>query len=179
LIVAAGVLAATTPAALISPLDPPDAQALSKRENEVIYWRTKVRDQRVRAVTLNHQLGGTLRLGRPEMHTISVPFLQWMFGAFKKRGDHLAAVKRDRFPKLLCIHRLEGSWTAYNPAGYYGGFQMDWNFMRQWGPDRLGRYGGRDARSWHPSDQMAVASRAVAHIGFGPWPNTARACGLL
>jgi len=38
---------------------------------------------------------------------------------------------------------------------------------------------GRDARYWSPADQLAVASRAVAHIGFGSWPNTAAMCGLL
>lgn len=79
----------------------------------------------------------------------------------------------------MCIHSKEGSWTAYNPAGYYGGMQMDWSFMRRWGGWALTKYGGRDARSWVPGDQLHVAWTAYVHIGYGPWPNTARACGLL
>ena len=67
---------------------------------------------------------------------------------------------------------------AHSPAGYYGGFQMSRTFMQHWGADKLAKYGGRDARYWSPADQMAVASRAVAHLGYSPWPNTAAACGL-
>jgi hypothetical protein len=80
---------------------------------------------------------------------------------------------------LLCIHGGEGSWTAYNPAGYYGGLQMDWAFMRHWGGMMLTKYHGRDARSWSPHDQMYVGYRAARKIGYGPWPNTAADCGLL
>lgn len=171
------MLAATT---FTVPTDVPEAQAASKkRQSAVAYWRAQVKEQRLRAVKISRALGGDYRPGRPEMRTVGVEYLQWLFRAFKKKADKLAAVKGERFPKLRCIHRLEGSWTAYNPAGYYGGFQMDWNFMRRWGADKLRKYDGRDARHWSPKDQFAVASRAVARIGFGPWPNTARACGLL
>jgi hypothetical protein len=55
---------------------------------------------------------------------------------------------------------------------------MDASFMAHWGADKLTKYDGADARYWSVRDQMAVASRAVAHIGFSPWPNTAAACGL-
>lgn len=178
MLVAAGVLVAIT---YTVPIDMTLAQMGSKsnRQNEVAYWRAKVKEQRVRAVKLSRALGGNYRPGMLEMHTVGVPYLQWLYKHFKKKANHLAAVKARRFPRLRCIHRLEGSWTAYNPAGYYGGFQMDWSFMRTWGPDKLKKYGGRDARAWDPRDQMAVASRAVSQIGYGPWPNTARACGLL
>ena len=67
----------------------------------------------------------------------------------------------------------------YSPAGYYGGLQMDWSFMRTYGPDKLARYGGRDARYWAPADQLAVAMRAVRTRGYYPWPNSARACGII
>lgn len=79
---------------------------------------------------------------------------------------------------LMCIHGGEGSWTAYNPAGYYGGMQMDWAFMRHWGADMLARHGGRDARYWTPAEQLYVAYLAARSIGYGPWPNTGAACGL-
>ena len=86
---------------------------------------------------------------------------------------------RTHYPRLICIHGHEGAWNAYSPAGYYGGLQMDWSFMRTYGPDKLARYGGRDARYWSPGDQLAVAMRAVRVRGYAPWPNSASACGVL
>lgn len=80
---------------------------------------------------------------------------------------------------LLCIHHYEGAWNAYNSSGpYYGGLQMDAPFMQRWGSDMLSKYGGRDARYWSPDDQLTVGARAVAHIGYGPWPSTRLMCGL-
>jgi hypothetical protein len=141
-------------------------------------WRGRVRRFRLRAVAYAASLGVRLHSGRAEMHTTSVPFLRWMTVRWRARAHVYALVRAQRFPALMCIHRLEGSWVAYSSAGYYGGFQMSATFMRHWGPDKLAKYGGRDARFWSPGDQLAVASRAVAHLGFSPWPNTASACGL-
>lgn len=77
----------------------------------------------------------------------------------------------------LCIHRYEGSWTDPN-APYYGGLQMDWNFMRTYGSWLLSHKGTAD--HWTPFEQMLVAERAHrSGRGFGPWPNTARYCHLL
>jgi len=56
---------------------------------------------------------------------------------------------------------------------------MDSSFMWAYGADKLAKYGGRDARYWTARDQLAVGFRAVRARGFTPWPNTARACGLL
>jgi len=83
-----------------------------------------------------------------------------------------------RYAGLRCIHGGEGSWDAYNPAGYYGGLQMDWSFMRHWGADMLARHGGKDARYWTPLEQLIVGYRAVQHIGYSPWPNTRIPCGV-
>jgi hypothetical protein len=78
----------------------------------------------------------------------------------------------------LCIHRYEGSWTdAGDP--YWGGLQMDRQFMWTYGADMIRRYGGY-AHLWPPYVQMRVAERARASgRGFYPWPNSARRCGLL
>ena len=79
---------------------------------------------------------------------------------------------------FTCIHRHEGAWNANTGNGYYGGLQMDWNFMRAYGPEYLRAWG--PAHNWPPSVQIAVAIRAyLSGRGFGPWPNTARVCGLL
>jgi hypothetical protein len=77
-----------------------------------------------------------------------------------------------------CIHRREGSWPANTGNGYYGGLQMDRSFMQTYGPDMVRKYGGW-AHLWSPRDQIVVAERARRTRGYYPWPNTARACGLI
>jgi hypothetical protein len=77
----------------------------------------------------------------------------------------------------LCIHRYEGSWTDPN-APYYGGLQMDWNFMSTYGAELLRIKGTAD--HWTPLEQMWVAERAYSSgRGFYPWPNSAHWCGLI
>jgi hypothetical protein len=76
-----------------------------------------------------------------------------------------------------CIHRYEGAWTD-GGGPYYGGLQMDIGFQRRYGAYLLSTKGTAD--HWTPEEQMWVAVRALrSGRGFGPWPHTARACGLL
>jgi hypothetical protein len=76
-----------------------------------------------------------------------------------------------------CIHRYEAAWTDAG-APYYGGLQMDLGFQRRYGAYLLRNKG--TAERWSPLEQMWVAERAYrAGRGYYPWPNTARACGLL
>ena len=81
-----------------------------------------------------------------------------------------------------CIHRREGSWRDPNPP-YEGGMQMSRDFQRAYG-----RHYGKNisyVRRWGTADdwpvwaQIHATRHAHAHRGFNPWPNTARACGLL
>jgi hypothetical protein len=96
---------------------------------------------------------------------------------------HAVAAKR-RFAagpphmrQWLCIHRYEGAWTDRGDP-YWGGLQMDRGFMRTYGPHLLRRKGTADR--WTPLEQMWVAEKAYrSGRGFYPWPNTARACGLV
>jgi hypothetical protein len=77
-----------------------------------------------------------------------------------------------------CIHHYEGSWTANTGNGYYGGLQMDLTFQGTYGGYLLKTKGTAD--HWTPLEQKWVAAKAYASgRGFGPWPNTARYCGLL
>lgn len=77
----------------------------------------------------------------------------------------------------LCIHRFEGSWRDSGDP-YWGGLQMDRGFMRSYATRALLRRGWAD--KWTPLEQMWVAERAFnSGRGYGPWPNTARYCGLL
>jgi hypothetical protein len=79
---------------------------------------------------------------------------------------------------FLCIHRYEGAWTANTGNGYYGGLQMDVAFMRRYGSDFVDRWGTAD--NWPVWAQLRAALRAHhSGRGFSPWPNTARACGLI
>jgi hypothetical protein len=97
----------------------------------------------------------------------------WATRQLKRRWSLLGDVRA-----WTCIHRGEGSWTD-SGSPYYGGLQMDLNFQRTYGGDMLKKYGGT-AERWHPYDQMIVAERARrSGRGYYPWPNTARACGLI
>jgi hypothetical protein len=80
-------------------------------------------------------------------------------------------------PAFLCIHRFEGAWNDRG-APYYGGLQMDWQFMSAYGPEFLRRWGTAD--HWPSQVQILVAVRAHdSGRGFDPWPTTARRCGLI
>ena len=82
---------------------------------------------------------------------------------------------RDAF---LCIHHYEGAWSSNTGNGYYGGLQMDLAFQSLYGGDFLSRWGTAD--NWPVWAQLQTAVRAYqSGRGFYPWPNTARACGLL
>lgn len=79
---------------------------------------------------------------------------------------------------FTCIHRYEGAWTANTGNGYYGGLQMDIAFQSHYGADFMRLWGTAD--HWPPRAQIQAAVRAhQSGRGFYPWPNTARACGLL
>lgn len=96
----------------------------------------------------------------------------------KAEAAYVATLRPAHYTGWLCIHRYEGSW-ADSGDPYWGGLQMDRGFMTTYGSDMISRYGGY-ANVWPPLVQMVVAERAYASgRGFGPWPNTARHCGLL
>jgi Transglycosylase-like domain len=79
---------------------------------------------------------------------------------------------------FMCIHRFEGDWSANTGNGYYGGLQMDLAFQALYGPEFVARWGTAD--HWPARAQLQAAVRAYqSGRGFGPWPNTARFCGLL
>jgi hypothetical protein len=55
---------------------------------------------------------------------------------------------------------------------------MNIAFQRRYGGELLRRKGTADR--WTPIEQMWVAERAHrSGLGFYPWPNTARSCGLI
>jgi Transglycosylase-like domain len=94
-----------------------------------------------------------------------------------RHGSRQARISSWLADSFLCIHRFEGAWTSNTGNGYYGGLQMDRRFMVTYARDFVGRWGTAD--NWPVWAQLEAAARAYPARGFTPWPNTARACGLL
>ncbi len=106
------------------------------------------------------------------------------YKAHRERWARLDAILNPKpvlpahYAQWLCIHAGEGAWNSNTGNGYYGGLQMDWDFMSTYGPELLRSKG--PANNWTPLEQMIVAQRAYdSGRGFYPWPNTARDCGLI
>lgn len=98
--------------------------------------------------------------------------------AVAEHGQSARAIPAALNGSFLCIHRYEGAWDENTGNGYYGGLQMDLSFQGSYGADFLRRWGTAD--NWPPWAQLQAAVRAYqSGRGFYPWPNTARACGLI
>ena len=138
------------------------------RVKAVRHARTLLRDD-PRAARLHWRLGALRREAR---------FWRNLHRRLARLADTPWSARIVRWEAFMCIHRHEGPWTARTGNGYYGGLQMDLSFQRAYGRDFLRRWGTADR--WPPAAQVVVADRAYrAGRGFTPWPNTARACGLL
>jgi hypothetical protein len=111
-------------------------------------------------------------IGRMAAATLAVGLLVLVIVATARAHDPKQILRG-----LACIRGLEGGWTSNTGNGYYGGFQMDMAFQRQYGREYLAAFGTADR--WPPAIQIAVAVRAyLSGRGYGPWPNTRRLCGL-
>lgn len=119
-----------------------------------------------------------------ERESRSASYRTWIRELWRSRA---AAAKRralslPRRREWLCIHRHEQhplqGWRTRTGNGFYGGLQMDLDFQRTYGAFLLRSKGTADR--WAPIEQIWVAERAYrSGRGFGPWPNTARSCGLI
>jgi len=110
----------------------------------------------------------------------SVAFRKWAHRLWASRANLHCAVADQvgNVSAWLCIHSHEGAWNSNTGNGYYGGLQMDWEFMEDYGAALLRAKG--TANNWSPYEQMIVAERARrSGRGYYPWPNTARMCGLI
>jgi hypothetical protein len=111
-------------------------------------------------------------------------YRRWVRDLWRERAERAEATAHDppHEPAWRCIHRYEalyaGGWAARTGNGYYGGLQMSLEFQRTLAPELLRDKGTADR--WTVVEQMWVAERAIRRgYGYTPWPNTARACGLL
>lgn len=116
-------------------------------------------------------------IGLPRARTRRPAALAVRFWRRRLRAVERVAAHPPHASGWLCIHHYEGSWGDSGDP-YWGGLQMDRSFMRSYAPAALLRRGW--ANAWTPLEQMWVAERAYrSGRGYGPWPNTARYCGLL
>jgi Transglycosylase-like domain len=111
-------------------------------------------------------------------------YREWVRDLWRARAERAETRAQDPPNERAwrCIHRYEasraGGWAARTGNGYYGGLQMSMTFQRALAPELLRTKGTAD--NWTAIEQMWVAQRALRRgYGFTPWPNTARACGLL
>jgi hypothetical protein len=120
----------------------------------------------------------------PTRHTAAastdLDYHVWLRSLWRRRATVVR--KRALHPphkqQWQCIHRHEGGWRSNTGNGYYGGLQMDIAFQRHYGSWLLRKKGTADR--WTPIEQMWIAERAHrSGVGFFPWPNTARSCGLI
>ena len=136
-----------------APTDPP--VDTTPKDNQIRHLEGQLRAERLAA-------GRARRAFRRRLHyLIHAPNLQghWLERAF------------------MCVHAGEGAWSANTGNGYQGGLQMDYSFQRTYAPWALRAFG--TANRWPASVQVSAAIQAWTQRGFRPWPNTARACGLL
>ena len=165
LVCASGVVAADATAARVAPEERILERIQDHREET---WRW----QRLMRVPLTPA-------SRRAERSSSIGFRRWVLSYWRGQAvkARRAAANPPRLAAWLCIHRREGPWNARTGNGYYGGLQMDMAFQRRWGPELLRAKGTADR--WRPIEQIWVAERAYrSGLGFSPWPNTARACGL-
>ena len=116
--------------------------------------------------------------GRGELHP-SHEYRRWVNRLWRGRARTARhrAHHPPRYREWMCIHRYEGGWRLID-GPYYGGLQMNMEFQQMFGRDLLARKG--TAERWTPLEQIWVAERAYrSGLGYQPWPNTARMCGLL
>ena len=164
---------------LALPAGPPIHASLAKR---IAYAKTLTRK-------LQQASGGTGTATRTLASADGLPAKQrlyrWQVKAatmtlrVSRHATHLSLIgPRWLTDAFTCIHHFEGAWNANSGNGYYGGLQMNYGFMSHYGGSYLGRWGTADR--WPAWAQIDVAVRAYrSGRGFWPWPNTARACGLL
>jgi Transglycosylase-like domain len=106
--------------------------------------------------------------------------------AVRRRRRVPLSVRIPRWREWHCIAHFESTsfWamspTTDPPSGgaYWGGLQMDMQFMHSYGEDMIRRHAGGLADTWTPAEQITVANRAWQTRGFAPWPTTSRECGL-
>jgi hypothetical protein len=134
-----------------------------------------IRHYRATTLTLQRVMGHHVRFRKLRRVSLERARKVWRRRAVATRRRFLQGPPHKS--AWLCIHAYEGAWSD-SGSPYYGGLQMDISFQASYGRPLLATKG--TAENWTPLEQMWVAERAYrSGRGFYPWPNTARACGLI
>jgi hypothetical protein len=110
-------------------------------------------------------------------HCRAIPWLERVARRHSNAGASSAAMRWWHTSGARCVKNHEGAWTSNTGNGYYGGFQADLSFQQAYGAEFYRRWG--TANNWPVWAQITMAYRGWHRRGWHPWPNTARACGLL
>jgi hypothetical protein len=166
-------------ATLAAPTDAP-AKGLVLLKPGSDYLIASITERRLDTWRWQHLMGKPRTRASADVRRSRSPYYRrWVLRLWSKRAQQVRrqALRPPRRRAWRCIQRREGPWNDPR-APYYGGLQMDVAFQRRYGRFLLRRKGTAD--NWTPLEQMWVAERAFrSGRGFYPWPNTARACGLI
>ena len=173
LALAAGLSTPTsaTGASLLKPGDEYLLAQIERKRDETWRWQSLMRTRRTPSSNSAHR-------------SIDADYRRWVLRLWSMRAltARTQAASPPRKAAWFCIYRHERhprmGWRTRTGNGFYGGLQMNLEFQRIYGADLLRRKG--TAERWSPLEQIWVAERAYrSGRGFYPWPNTARACGLI
>ncbi len=141
------------------------------------YQRVTWRWQRVMSAPLTRSSATARRVQ-------SLAYRRWVRDLWRRRAVRTRRVAQNppnrRAWLCLFVHERHPhyGWRTNTGNGFYGGLQMNRQFMATYGGRLLRRKGTADR--WTALEQMWVAERALnAGRGFYPWPNSGRACGLI
>ncbi|HKI91107.1 MAG TPA: hypothetical protein VJ986_02295 [Gaiellaceae bacterium] len=168
-------------AATVAAISAPRAAALQERPHHkaLRFYSAEIHRFRVETWHWQRVMGiHTTPVRTRRLAAVNVTRLRHLGAVWRHRAQvvHRRAQHPPHLANWLCIHHYEGSWSDPG-APYYGGLQMDISFQRAYGPWLLQHKG--TANHWTPLEQIWTAERGRRARGFYPWPNTARACGLL
>lgn len=159
-----------------------DARAAGHRATPLITARHSIDFYRAATWRWQSQMAAPkTRSNYAEKQSHSTAYLHYLTDRWRARAHTARSTYRSWFSniyaKWACIHGGEGAWNSNTGNGYYGGLQMDLSFQRSYGAEFF-RFGF--AHRWPVWAQLIAAERAYkSGRGFYPWPNTARACGLI
>lgn len=154
-----------------------------KKEQTCNKWKIVkgIRFYRASTWTWNWQAGSRLQRFSKWRPRHSCAYLGYLGLMARKRARSARLMFERWYQAALgrwsCIHSHEGAWNDDN-APFWGGLQMDEGFQRAYGQEFMRLWGY--ANNWPVWAQLRAADRAHdSGRGYYPWPNTARACGLI
>ena len=162
-----------------SSLGRPRLAAARTARTQRVDLRDEIAGARTETWRWQRLMGTPTTPAQPVSRVASGSYQRWVLRLWRRRAAQLwrRATHPPHLRQFLCIHRFEGAWSSATGNGYFGGLQMDLSFQHRYAAGLLRSKGTAD--HWTPLEQIWAAERAHrSGLGFTPWPNTARVCGL-